>query len=146
MRTFSAVFLLIYLFSIIGCASIPSKVVTLSDQAGFLFEGTLEYDGPYSGIITVQNGPKSESFTGRFIVVDTTSRSQQSGIIAVPTNQMPAVGSTTKTSSGEVQASGYWYPKGNKGSTMQCELVIGKNGHGKGACKHNDGNFYNIIL
>ena len=132
--------------TLVGCA-LPSKVVTLVGKEGNQFVGNLDYDGPYSGILTVEKGPNDEKFSGRFTVVDRTSVQRHQGSIVVPQgNQLPAIGVAGGSSSGEVDATGFWYAIGDKGSRMDCELIVGRGGHGYGVCKHSNGIEYKIVL
>ncbi len=128
-----------------GC--IAAKKVSLIRPDGQIYSGTLSYDGPYSGNIVIKNGPNNESFSGTFVVVDKTAVKRNQGSLIVPQgNTIPAFGSTSGTSSGNVDASGYWYATGNNGSHMKCTLIIGIGGHGHGTCKHDNGAFYEIML
>lgn len=133
---------------IVGCAAlIPPKVVTLVENGGHQFIGKLTYDGPFSGELVVENGPNNERFSGRFTVIDRTSTQKTQGTIVVPqNNQLPGVGSVASTSSGQIQADGYWFASGSRGTNMQCELKIGIGGHGYGVCKHSNGAEYKILL
>lgn len=131
---------------ITGCA-IASKTVTLIGNDKEQYIGRVDYDGPYSGILNIEVGPNGEKFTGRFVVVDRTTTSRMQGALVVPQgNQLPAVGSVGSTSSGGIDASGFWYASGDKGSTMECVLQIGIGGHGHGTCKHSNGREYRILL
>lgn len=133
--------------SLSGCAAIPSKTVTLVGEEGNHFVGILNYDGPYSGVLTVENGPNGELFSGRFTVIDRTAvQKYQSSIVIPQGNQVPAIGAAGGSSSGNVDASGFWYAIGDKGSKMDCELIIGLGGHGYGVCKHSNGVKYKIVL
>ena len=135
------------LLSVLLSACIPSKVVTLVGNEGDQFVGSLNYDGPYSGTLTIEKGPGSERFTGRFIVVDRTAVQEHQGTLVVPQdNQLPAIGTVGGASSGKVDATGFWYAVGDKGSKMECELQIGLGGHGYGICKHSNGMEYKIVL
>lgn len=128
-------------------ACIPAKVVTLIGPDGPQYVGRLDYsrDG-LSGVLSVKSGPLGESFTGRYTVVDRTAVGSSRGTLVVPGNPIPAVGISGSTSSGNVDASGYWYAVGDKGSTMQCNVAVGRQGHGQGTCKHSNGNEYQIVM
>lgn len=137
---------------ITGCA-IASQTVTLIGNDKDQYIGRLDYDGPYcisacySGILNIEIGPNGEKFTGRFVIVDRTATSRMQGALVVPQgNQLPAVGSVGSTSSGSIDASGFWYASGDKGSTMECVLQIGRGNHGHGTCKHSNGREYQILL
>jgi hypothetical protein len=119
----------------------------LVDDDGNQFLGQLIYDGPYSGILTVNNGPAGEYFSGRFTVVDQTAVQRAQGSVVVPHgNQLPAVGTVGSSASGNVNASGYWYSVGENGTKMECVLNIGLGGHGHGNCKDNNDTEYKILL
>jgi hypothetical protein len=121
--------------------------LAISGDDGQLINGTLVYDDPYSGILTVQEGPGGESFSGRFTVVDKTSTKRSSGNLVVPSgNVIPAMGATNSSESGVVTAEGYWFARGSQGSSMKCELKVGRRGHGKGICNHSGGEVYDIVL
>jgi hypothetical protein len=121
--------------------------VTLLGNDGGQFVGELNYDGPYSGTLTVEHGPNGERFTGRFVVVDRTSTQTTQGALVVPQGgQIPTVGTVGSASSGHIDASGFWYAVGDKGSKMDCTLEIGRGGHGHGTCKHINGAEYRIVL
>lgn len=133
-----------------GCVtvSIPSKSVLLVPESGKPYEGRLDYSGPYAGTISVLAGPDGESFTGRFIVVDRTSKQASMASVTVPNPvaAAPATGIGVSSSAGPVDATGFWYAAGDKGSTMQCELAMGMGGHGQGTCKHSGGKAYQLAL
>jgi len=98
------------------------------------------------GILTIENGPNGEKFTGNFIVVDRTGWSSTQGAIMVPIgNQPPAFGTVQSQSSGQYDATSYWYATGSKGSTMKCEMKAGRGTHGQGICKHSNGNEYEMV-
>jgi hypothetical protein len=138
--------LILVLLSVTITACIPAKVVTLIGPDGPQYFGSLEYSDGLSGVLTVQNGPLGESFTGRYTVIDRTAVGQSQGTLVMPGNSTPTIGATGSSSSGNVDASGYWYAVGDKGSTMQCDLVVGRQGHGRGTCKHSNGNVYQIVM
>lgn len=126
---------------------IPPKPVTLIGETGEQFIGHVSYDGPFSGTLTIDNGPSGEQFSGRFVVIDRTATQQSQGTVVVPQGtSLPAVGTATNVSSGGIDASGFWYAVGNKGSRMECNLSIGRGGHGHGICKHANGKSYRILL
>jgi hypothetical protein len=130
--------------AVLGC--IPAKTVTLIAPDGPQYIGRLDYSDGLSGVLSMKNGPLGESFTGRYTVVDRTAVARSQGMLVVPGNPVPAVGASGGTSSGAVDASGYWYAVGDKGSTMQCTLVVGRQGHGQGICKHSNGRVYQIVM
>ena len=140
----------LFLFLLItGCATGFRKdiPVTLIGNDKELYIGRLDYDNFYSGILTIEVGSNRETFTGRFVVVDRTARSSTQGALVVPQgNQLPVIGSVGSTSSGGIDASGFWYGSGDKGSTMECVLQIGSYGRGHGTCKHSNGREYKILL
>lgn len=126
---------------------IPAKIVTLSGEAGEHYEGHLAYDDPFSGTLRVEKGPGGERFSGRFVVVDRTATQQSQGTLLMPqVEQLPAMGSATNVSSGGVDATGHWFATGDKGSRMECQLLVGRGGHGQGECLHNNGKRYRILL
>lgn len=130
-----------------ACGGIPSKTVTLVEDAGAQFQGKLVYEDPYSGILSITNGPEGESFTGRFTVVDRSAVSRSQGSVVVPTGTIvPGVGAASSLSSGAIDASGYWYATGSKGGTMKCNINVGLQGHGQGVCSHSNGHQYQIVL
>jgi len=97
--------------------------------------------------LSIENGPDAEAFTGRFVVVDKTSTQTSQGTLVVPqTTVMPALGVANSSSSGNVDAQGFWYGTGNKGSLLNCILQMGRGGHGRGNCKHSQGLEYEILL
>jgi len=134
--------------SLVACSTIlPSKMVTLVGKEGDQFVGNVNYDGPYSGTLTIENGPNDEHFSGRFTVIDRTAIQKHQGTLVVPQgNQFPAVGTAGDVSSSNIDATGFWYAVGGKGSKMECELTVGLGGHAHGICKHNNGREYKIIL
>jgi len=148
MRSVNLLFLACFFLLVSGCVTqYVAKVVTIIGDDGNQYVGQLIYEGPYSGALTVENGPNGERFTGRFVVVDRTATQTSQGALVVPqNNQMPAIGSSTSTTSGDLNATGYWYASGNKGSKMDCILEIGRLGHGYGVCKHCNGVQYKILL
>ncbi|MBW9271730.1 MAG: hypothetical protein K1566_18985 [Candidatus Thiodiazotropha sp. (ex. Lucinisca nassula)] len=128
-----------------GC--IAAKKVSLIQPDGHVYQGTLTYDGPYSGDLVIDNGPNNIKYTGRFVVVDKTSINKKQGSVIVPqVSNLPAVGSTSSTSSGNIDAQGYWYAAGSDGSHMKCILSIGAGGHGHGTCTHENDSKYEIML
>jgi hypothetical protein len=137
---------LLYLFS--ACAAlIPEKSVTLINLAGEQYTGVIKYSDGYSGVLTIAQGPNGESFSGNFVVVDQTSINKKQGSIVVPqNNQLPAIGGINQASSGEINANGYWYGIGNKGTKIEGAMTIGIGGHGHGICKDNNGNSYKILF
>ena len=142
------IFSLFILFIMIaGCASQPlSRTVTMIGKDKEFYVGRI--DRTDSGfILNMQNGPNGEKFTGTYVVVDRTAYSRSQGGIMVPVgNQLPAVGSASSSSSGRVDARGYWYAKGDKESTMKCELQVGLELHGQGTCRHSNGSEYEITF
>jgi hypothetical protein len=138
---------LLYAISLIAsgmvssCASIPSKVVTLIAPDGPKYVGRLDYSDGLSGVLTVEDGPNGESFSGEY-VVDRTTVNQSQGKLVIPGNTVPAIGA----SAGNVDASGFWYAMGDKDSIMLCTLAVGRQGHGYGTCKHSNGKEYKIVL
>ena len=93
-----------------SCAAmIYDKDVTLVNDGGTQYSGVIKYKDGYSGILTISEGPDGESFSGNFVVVDQTSVNTKKGSIIVPqNNQIPAVGGVTQSSSGDINATGYW--------------------------------------
>ncbi len=137
--------LFILFIMITGCASQPlSRTVTMIGKNKEFYVGRI--DGTASGfILNMQNGPNGEKFTGTYVVVDRTAYSRSQGGIMVPVgNQFPAVGSASSSSSSRIDAHGYWYSKGDKGSTMKCVLQAGIEFHGQGTCQHSNGSEYEI--
>jgi hypothetical protein len=131
----------------VGCVRYPPKTISLQAADGVVYFGELEYVDGYSGILTIERGPEGASYSGRFVVVDFTAKSTQSGGVVVPVpGSVPAVGSTSATSSGEVNAFGSWHAVGSNGASMSCELRMGRGGHGVGTCKHSNGREYKISL
>lgn len=108
---------------LIGCAT--QHKVTLSN-ATEVYVGTLTFDSPYTGELSVPKGPNEESFSGHYVATD-----MSPGVFAV--------GGT-----GQVEARGVWTGRGNRGSTLTAELKIGRGGHGIGTAKHSDGKEYQI--
>ncbi len=131
-----------------SCAAvINDKDVTLIRNDSKQYTGSIKYSDPYSGILSINNGPKGESFSGKFVVIDQTATSTSNGTIVVPNNsQIPAVGGITKSSSGVIKATGYWFGKSNKGTKIEGRMQIEIGGHGHGTCKDSDGNTYEIIF
>ena len=146
MRLFKVRNLALVFLSVAVTACIPAKVVTLIGPDGPQYLGRLDYSDGLSGVLSIQNGPLGENFTGRYIVIDRTAVGQSQGTLVIPSNSVPAIGTSGSSSSGNVDASGYWYALGDKGSTMQCDLAVGRQGHGRGTCKHSNGNIYQIIM
>lgn len=137
--------LIAHCFLLASC--IPPKPVTLVGDTGEQFTGQVSYDGPFSGTLTIENGPGGEQFSGRFVVVDRTATQQSQGTVVVPQGtSVPAIGISTNVSTGGIDASGHWYAVGNKGARMECNLSIGRGGHGHGVCKHTNGKSYRILL
>lgn len=133
--------------ALLGCTQFQSKIVTLADDVGHQYLGQLNYDGPLSVELSIDKGPGGERFTGRFTVVDRTSTQRTDGMAVLPQSKTtPGVAAVVSSSSGMVIADGYWFAIGDKGSNMQCQLSVGKNGHGYGTCKHSDGAEYKIVL
>lgn len=139
--------LLIVSVGLVACATgeIPPKAVMLIQDGARPFEGTLSYTGPYSGSISIPRGPNDESFTGRFVVVDRTSKEASSSSISGG-GLAPINGVAVSSAAGRVDASGFWYATGSNGSTLQCELRMGLGGHGQGTCTHSAGAKYQIAL
>ena len=136
---------------VIGCAStLPSKNVTLIENGKAHYIGRIDYPSfdAHSGTLTIDFGPNGEKFTGPFVIVNRTAVSTTQGGAVVPLgNQLPAVGSVRSESSGRLDATGFWYAKGDKRSSMKCELQIGLFlAHGQGICKHNNGNQHEILF
>jgi hypothetical protein len=107
----------------VGCIT-PFKV-TLSQQTR-VYSGTLNFDSPYTGDLSIPEGPDGESFSGRYVATDTT----------------PAVSSVG--GSGQIEAHGVWTGIGSKGSTIIAELKLGRGGHGVGVAKHSNGEQFQI--
>ena len=137
---------------IVGCAlgrPLPSsKTVTLIGNDKEHYTGRIDYPTyEYNGILTIEVGPNGEKYTGPYVIVDRTATSSTQGKIIIPAwNQLPAVGSMGSTSSGIINASGFWYATGDKGSTMECVLEAGMGGHGHGTCKNSNGREYKILF
>ena len=85
-----------------NCAGmIQDKNVTLINYEGDQYSGIIKYKDGYSGVLAIPNGPNGESFSGNFVVVDQTSINRKQGSIVIPqSNQIPAVGGVTQSSSG----------------------------------------------
>lgn len=132
---------------LLSCAIYQSKDVTLIQSNGIQYTGVIKYSDGYSGTLSIVEGPGGESFSGKFVVVDQTSTNIKKGSIIVPqSNQIPAVGGIAESSSGEINATGYWYGTGNKGTKIEGTMRIGIGGHGHGTCKDSKGNIYKIIF
>lgn len=131
-----------------SCATISPKSVSLMGDEGQSFTGKLEYADPFSGTITMGNGPAGESFSGTFVVVDRTAVSSSGGVLMAPSlnSAQPVFGGAQGTSSGAIEAWGIWHAIGAKGGHMNCELQMGRQGHGSGTCKHISGKLYKMIL
>lgn len=128
-------------------AVIANKNVTMVDDKGIQYLGAIDYKDGYSGVLTISEGPGGESFSGKFVVVDHTSVSTKQGSIIVPQNdKLPAVGGAAQSSSGEIKADGYWHGVGNKGTTIEGTMTIGRGGHGYGICKDSNGYSYKIMF
>jgi hypothetical protein len=132
--------------SVTLASCIPAKIVTLISAEGNQYLGKIDYSDAFSGVLSIEHGPLGESFLGRYTAIDKTAVGQANGTMVVPSNRMPAVGVSNATSSGSIDATGYWYAIGNRGSTMQCHLDLGRLGHGQGTCRHSDGHVYQIIM
>jgi hypothetical protein len=140
--------LLVLSLLITGCVGAVNtlRTVTLVGNDKELYIGRLDCNGE-GGILSVEVGPNGEKFTGPFVIVDRTAYSRTQGRAIVPQGSLfPAVGSVGSTSSGNVDASGFWYGSGDKGSTMECVLQMGLSVHGHGACKHSNGLEYKILF
>jgi hypothetical protein len=123
------------------------KSVTLIGSEGIQYTGKIRYKDGYSGIPTIPQGPGGESFSGNYVVVDQTSINRIQGSMVVPqNNQMPAVGGISQVSSGQVNANGYWYGIGGKGTKIEGTMTIGLGGHGHGTCKDGNGKSYQIVF
>jgi len=130
-----------------GCIMPPSKVVTLVDHGKPPFIGNLNYDSSYSGVLNMEDGPEGETFTGRFAVVDKTSTQEsQRTLIVQQSTTSPLSGTTNSNSFEGIEALGYWYGTGSKGSLLNCVLQVGRGGHGRGSCKHSKGFEYEILM
>lgn len=142
------IFRIIPVLLLSGCATtVPTKQVTLSTGSGDIRIGQLVYDGPYSGALTFPGDEFHESFTGRFTVVDRTAIKKSSSDIVVPSNNpVPAMGSSATTETKGIDATGYWYGQGSKGTTIKCTLEMGIQGHGFGSCSGSNGLTYEIAL
>jgi hypothetical protein len=133
----------------LSCASfiIPEKDVILINLDGTQYIGIIKYNDNYSGNLTIFKGPNGESLSGKFVVVDQTSINRKQGSIVIPqNNQIPTVGGITQSSSGEINATGYWYGIGDKGTKIEGTMTIGVGGHGSGSCKDSKGNLYKILF
>lgn len=143
-------FLIVFVLSLflLSCAAmIQDKEVSLIQSNGIQYTGVIKYSDGYSGTLSIVKGPNGESFTGKFVVVDQTSTKTKKGSIIVPqNNQIPAVGGITESSSGDINAIGYWYGTGNKGTKIEGTMRIGIGGHGHGTCRDSNGNIYKIIF
>jgi hypothetical protein len=127
-----------------GCAA--TRAVALSD-ASMDYVGVLTYDGPFSGVIVVENGPGGERFEGRFIVVDRTATTQVRSATVLPSSDgVAGVSGATGMASAGINAEGFWNARGTKGSRMECRLRVGRGGHGQGLCKLSDGKSLSIVL
>lgn len=131
-----------------SCAGIiQDKDITLISTEGAQYSGVIKYKDGYSGVLTIPTGPNGESFSGNFVVVDQTSISKEQGSIVVPqNNQIPAVGGITKSSYGEINATGYWSGIGDKGTNIEGTIAIGVGGHGYGLCRDSNGESYKIMF
>jgi len=140
--------LLVLSLLITGCIGAVNilRTVTLVGNDRDVYSGRLDYNNK-NNILTVEVGPNGEKFTGPFVIVDRTAYGQTQGRAIVPQGSLfPAVGSVGSTSSGNVDASGFWYGSGDKRSTMECVLQMGLSVHGHGACKHSNGLEYKILF
>ncbi len=140
--------LLVLFLLITGCIGDVNilRTVTLVGNDKETYSGLLDYNNK-NNILTVEVGPNREKFTGPFVIVDRTAYGQTQGRAIVPQgNLFPAVGSVGSTSSGNFDASGFWYGSGDQRSTMECVLQMGLNLHGQGACKHSNGLEYKILF
>lgn len=108
---------------LVGCAT--QFKVTLSRTAE-VYSGTLTFDGPYTGELTIPKGPGEESFTGRYVATDMTAIARSAG------------------ATGQVDAQGVWTGRGSRGSTIAAEVKVGRGGHGIGTAKDSNGKEYQI--
>ena len=113
--------------ALVGCATHTQFKVTLS-QTVEVYSGTLTFDGPYTGELTIPKGPGEESFTGRYVNTDMTPISISAGVSA----------------SGQLDAKGVWTGRGSRGSTIVAEVKVGRGGHGIGTAKDSNGKEYQI--
>jgi len=150
------VLLLVLSLLLIGCAAGKlSTPITMMGNNKDMYSGRIDHPCYFNiwgdicdankGILTIENGPNGETFTGNFVVVNRTAMSSTQGGAFVPMgNNAIAVGSVRSESSGRVDMTSYWYATGSKGSTMKCEMKAG-GGHGQGICKHSSRAEYEIL-
>ena len=119
-KSFLSAFMLI---AVVGCAT--RFPVTLS-QSSEIYSGTLTFDSPYTGELSIPSGPGGESFVGRYVASDVSP-----GILAV--------GGT-----GQIEARGVWAGRGSHGSSITAEVKVGRGGHGIGTAKHSNGKEFQI--
>lgn len=117
---------MLWMFAVVaitGCAT--QYKVSLSSPTE-VYVGTLTFDGPYTGELTIPKGPEGESFTGRYVATDMTT-----GALAV--------GGT-----GQIDARGVWTGRGSRGTSLTAEVTLGRGGHGIGKAKDANGKEYQI--
>ncbi|SRR2546429_8286694 len=112
--------------SLLAACAVTHKV-TLSHTTE-VYSGTLVFDGPYTGTLTIPKGPDGESFSGRYVATDMTSVAQGFGA----------------SSAGPIEATGVWVGQGSRGSTIQADVKVGRGGHGIGTAKHSNGKVYQV--
>ena len=115
--------LMFAMVTITGCAT--QYKVSLSSPTE-VYVGTLTFDGPYTGELTIPKGPEGESFAGRYVATDMTP-------------QAFAVGGT-----GQIDARGVWTGRGSRGTPLTAEVTVGRGGHGIGKAKDTNGKEYQI--
>lgn len=125
-----------------ACVSFPPKNVSVIGPQGEIYVGILTYHDPWGGTLKMPAGPGEESYEGLFVVVDRTAISQSQGTVV----GSGVVGTASGAATAELRATGTWHAKGSGGSTMICQLEIGRLGHGVGTCKHSNGGVFQIAL
>lgn len=135
---------LILVFTVVAaaCVSFPPRSVSVVGPQGEIYVGTLTYHDAWSGTLKMPAGPGEESYEGLFVVVDRTATSQSQGTIV----GSGVVGTASGAATAELRAAGTWHAKGSGGSTMICQLEVGRLGHGVGTCEHSNGDVFRIAL
>ncbi len=106
-----------------GCAT-PYKV-TLS-RPPEVYVGTLTFDTPYTGELSIPKGPGGESFKGYYVAGDMASGARVTG------------GTSLK------DELGFWTGEGTRGSSLSAEITVGRGRHGIGTATDWNGKEYTI--
>jgi hypothetical protein len=133
--------LMLFLIPLFGCSA-DGRMYNLATGEVSPFHYT--YNG--SGRGRINTAVKGESLNGEYSIVSNADVAWGSIYASVYSPNGYATGSATSTTvrtRGERRGSAIL--TGSNGTVLDCELLVGSNGHGTGGCKDNHDNKYRLM-